>query len=88
MTHVELRDRATQIQASIAKQEASAMHLNNNRASIEQSTFIAQMQALAADVRTKKELLSKVYQAMNQLATQGANTSNGNGPQGGNPGSM
>jgi hypothetical protein len=79
MTFLELRERASQIQAYIVKQEAAAMALNNNRASVEQGSFMAQMQALAADVRGKKELLAKLGQAMNQA------TSNGNGPQGGNP---
>ena len=88
MTLNELKDRAAQIQAFIAKQEATAMSLNSNRASVEPATFMAQMQGLAADVKNKKELLSKVLQAMNQMAPQGSNNTNGNGPQGGNPGTM
>jgi hypothetical protein len=81
MTFHELRERASQIQAYIAKQESAAMNLNTNRASVEQGSFLAQMQALAADVRGKKELLAKLVQAMNQATSNG----NGNGPQGGNP---
>jgi hypothetical protein len=88
MTLVELRDRASQIQAFIAKQEAAAMNLSHNRASLEQAAFVAQMQALVNDVRSKKELLSKVLQAMNQLAPQGSINSSGNGPPGVNPGTM
>ena len=84
MTFLELRDRATQIQAYIAKQETAAMALSNNRGSVEQGSFMTQMQALAADVRNKKELLSKLAQAMNSM-TQASNNSNGNGPQGANP---
>ena len=88
MTFLELKDRATQIQAFITKQEAMAMSLNANRASVDPPTFMTQMQSLAADVRAKRELLSKVVLAMNQTAPQGLNNSNGIGPQGGNPGNM
>ena len=87
MTLVELRDRASQIQAFIAKQEAAAMNLNHNRASLEQAAFLTQMQVLANDVRSKKELLSKILQAMHQLAPQGS-SGGGNGPPGVNPGTM
>lgn len=82
MTFLELRDRAQQIREVIAKQEATAMGLNNSRASVEQSAYLNQMQALAADVRSKKDLLTKVVQAMNQMQNSG------NGSQGTSPGNM
>ena len=82
MTFLELKDRATHIQAFITKQEATAMALNSNRASVDPVTFMAQMQNLAADVRTKRELLSTVVLAMNRMSC------NGNDPRGGNLGNM
>ncbi|KIM85799.1 hypothetical protein PILCRDRAFT_345353 [Piloderma croceum F 1598] len=81
MTFLELRERASQIQAYITKLQAAALALNTNRASVGQASFLTQMQALAADYRSKKELLAKLVQAMNQATSN----SNGNGPQGGNP---
>jgi hypothetical protein len=83
---LELKDRASQIQSFISKQEATAMNLNSNRSSVEPTVFMAQMQALAADVRNKKELLAKILHTMNQMAPQGLN--NSNGTQGGNSGNM
>jgi len=85
MTYLELRDRITQLRSLIAKQEAAAMSLSSNRASVEQGTFLNQMQALAAEVRSKKDVLARLMQAMNQ-ASQGSNS--GSGPQGANPGNM
>jgi hypothetical protein len=61
-----------------------ARSLSNRQASVEQTTYLSQMQAYAADYRGKKDLLSKIVQAMNQMAPQRSNNTNGNGPQGGN----
>jgi len=48
------------IQAYIAKQEATALLLTQT--GVVERNFLAQMQALAADVRGKKELLAKLIQ--------------------------
>ncbi|KAF7973288.1 hypothetical protein HWV62_15663 [Athelia sp. TMB] len=63
-------ERASQIQAYIARQEAQAMNLNANRGGIEQHLFMSKMQALATEVRHKKELLQKLLAAMAQAAQQ------------------
>jgi hypothetical protein len=68
-TFLELSDRRIQLQAYIAKKEAAAMALSNNRTSVEQGSFLTQMQALAADVKHKKELLSKVVKALNSMTS-------------------
>ncbi|KAF7964453.1 hypothetical protein HWV62_7575, partial [Athelia sp. TMB] len=80
MNYTELKERASQIQAYIARQEAQAMNLNANRGGIEQHLFMSKMQALATEVRQKKELLQKLLAAMAQAAQQqGAGPSPGMG---------
>lgn len=88
MTYLELRDRATQLRSVIAKHESMAAALSQSRASIEQGVFLNRMALLGAEIKTRRDLLTKVVQAMNTMAPQGQNTGNPNGSQGGNPGNL
>jgi hypothetical protein len=88
MTLNELRERASYLRNYIAKQENVAVNMNNNRASIEPGAYMTQMGQLIAEVKIKKDLLTKVLQAVNAMTPQGQNNGNPNGSQGGNPGTM
>lgn len=79
-TLVELKDHANSLQQNIREREAMARNLTLNKATMDHATFVAQMQGLAADIQTKKELQSKIFDAMKRM-TSGLINSGGNGQQ-------
>lgn len=87
MTLVELKERATSLQQFIREREAFAMNLTQNKATMDHATFTAQMQNLAAEVQTKRDLLIKVVDAIKRMAPGFMNGS-GNGQQNVNNGNM
>lgn len=82
MTFQELRERAQNLQAVIAQQEQLVMQISNRRAGTPDSVFIPKMQNLTNEIKTRKEYLHKILQAMSQMH----GISNANGPPGGNAG--
>lgn len=81
MTFAELSQRAAHLRTFITRLETTSNTLQNNRAAIEPSQFTNQMLQLTAEIRTKKELLAKVIQLLNQMAARGENDGTLNGSQ-------
>jgi hypothetical protein len=72
MTFLELRDRAAHLHALIHNRETVMAQFSNHRAGMSDADYLRQMQVWKGEVKSQRDMLTKVLQAMNHISANNA----------------